>query len=244
MDEPVRYAVVGQVAHLTLNRPQTGNRIDAELARALAAACTRAEQDDQARIVVLLAAGNTFSLGSTDLYHVSPVASALALITKPTLCALNGDTLGQGLELALACDLRIATESVRLALDQLCAGAFPSDGGTQRLPRLIGRSRAMELLLTGRRLDATEAKRLGLVHEVVPSAAFAQRVDELADRLATMAPIAAAYVKEAANQGIELPLEAGLRLEADLAVLLHTSKDRAEGLAAFLNKRRPHFTGE
>ena len=242
------YQRQGHVARILLDRPEAGNEVDEALARDLRDACRRAFEDDEAYVVVLTGAGEAFSSGtpSPDTPEAMDrlrVTAAIAAIPKPTVAAINGDATGQGLELALACDLRIAADSAVLALDQVLDGAIPWDGGTQRLPRIVPKAVALELVLTGRRLNADEALSMGLVNDVAPTAELIARADGLAERLAASAPIAAAYAKEALLKGIDLPLEQGLRLEADLAILLHTSHDRAEGLRAFLEKRSPEFAG-
>jgi enoyl-CoA hydratase/carnithine racemase len=231
-----------------LNRPQAGNAVDGEMARALRDSCHQAIEDDEAFVVVLTGAGKAFSTGTQspgtpEAMNGLRVTDAIAAIPKPTIAAINGDATGHGLELTLACDLRIAADSAKLAMDQVLEGSIPWDGGTQRLPRIVPRAIALEMILTGRQLDADEALSVGLVNELAPSAELSARANALAERLAASAPIAAAYVKEALNKGMDMPLEQGLRLEADLAILLHTTQDRAEGLRAFLEKRSPEFVG-
>ena len=158
--------------------------------------------------------------------------------------SVESAALGQGLELALACDLRLAVQGAMLSLDQVSRGELPWDGGTQRLPRLLPPGVALDMVLTGRRMSAEEALAFGLVSAVVPTEALGQRAAELAEKIAAMAPIASVYAKEAVLKGLDAPLDQGVRLEADLAILLHTSRDRAEGIGAFLQKRKPRFTGE
>jgi enoyl-CoA hydratase len=162
---------------------------------------------------------------------------------QPIIAAIRGYALGGGLELALACDLRIASEDAQLGLTEINLAIIPGGGGTQRLPRLVGRGRALEMILTGTRIDAREALRIGLVERVVPSADVLTAAQELARTLAQKAPVALRYAKEAVVKGLELPLADGLRLENDLATLLRTTEDRIEGAKAFLEKRRPRFTG-
>lgn len=174
--------------------------------------------------------------------HYAP-AYAISRIEKPVIAAINGDALGQGLELALACDLRLAADGARLAITQVTQGLLPWDGGTQRLARLVGRGKALEMLLTGEAVEAREAQRLGLVNQVMPREGLASKTQELASRLAAHAPIAARYAKEAILKGMDMTLEQGLRLEADLSIILQTTEDRAEGLAAFLERRPPRFKG-
>jgi enoyl-CoA hydratase/carnithine racemase len=170
-------------------------------------------------------------------------AQAVASVDRPVIAAINGEAIGPGLELALSCDLRIASDEARFGLPQLSQGFIPWDGGSQRLPRIVGRARALELLLTSRTIDAVEALRIGLVNKVVPAKALLPESQALARQLAAKGPIALRYAKEAVNKGLDLTLEQGLRLEADLYFLLHTTADRIEGVRAFLEKRPPRFRG-
>ena len=226
----------GPVAVVTLNQPGRPSGSDAhaaELARALANACERLADQD-ARAVVLTGTGHRFATGA-----VGGAAAAVASLRMPTIAWINGDCLDGGLELALACDIRVAAPGARLGLRSVPEGRLPADGGTQRLLRLVGRGDALRLLLTGDVIDAAEALRIGLVQSVGgPEAA-----DELADRVAAAAPIAAAYVKEAVLRGADLALEQGLRLEADLSILLHSTADRARGLASFADGKRAEYEG-
>jgi enoyl-CoA hydratase/carnithine racemase len=179
-------------------------------------------------------------LPETDLLSVVTPVASLAI---PVIAAINGDALGQGLELALACDIRIAVGSARFGFPQIASGSMPRDGGTQRLPRLIGRGKAMEMLLTGQSVDAAEAYRIGLVSKVVRQEELMPAAMDIAQSLASRAPLAVRYGKEAVLKGMDLTLEQGLRLEADLYFLLQTTRDRAEGIKAFLEKRSPKFKG-
>ena len=250
----ILYERRGRIVHIVLNRPHASNAIDESLALELREAGRRVVEDDEAYVAVITGAGDTFSSGAEPLATDSGqgslelarrrVADGIAAIPQPTIAAINGDALGQGLELALACDVRIAAQGARFALDQVSHGLIPWDGGTQRLPRVVPRGIALEMILTGRKIEAQEALRLGLVNAVVPTEELAQKAQELAEALAQAAPIAGRYAKEAVHLGMDLSLGQGLRLEADLAVLLHTSRDRAEGIAAFLEKRKPEFTGQ
>ncbi len=242
----------GKVRRITLDRPDSGNRVTEPLALAFIDAISGAIEDDEVSVVVVAGSGGVFSLGAeATLAEIGPesaarrgVAAAVGQVAKPVIAAVTGDAVGQGLELALACDLRVMSEDARLALDQIAHGELPWDGGTQRLPRLVPRSVAAEMLLLGRALSAEEALKFGLVSQVVPARDVEARAMELAERLANAAPIANAYAKEAILAGMDLPLDQALRLEADLAVLLHASRDRDEGIRAFLEKRPPAFTGE
>jgi enoyl-CoA hydratase/carnithine racemase len=171
------------------------------------------------------------------------VASSIAALEIPVIVAVNGDALDHGLELALAGDLRLTSAGARFGLTGLARGSFPWDGGTQRLPRLVGPAWAKDMIFTGRIIDAAEALRLGLVNQVVEADRLPQAAHELAERILAGGPIATRYAKEGIQTGMELSLAQGLRLEADLNILLQSTADRAEGIKSFLARRAPRFTG-
>lgn len=172
------------------------------------------------------------------------LAEPIGKLDKPVIAAINGDAIGQGLELALACDIRIASETSRFGLPQIKAGHIPWDGGTQWLSRLVGKGKALEMILTGEIIDAQEALRIGLVHKVVPNEDLTEVTMKMAQEMASKGPIALRYTKEAIYKGMDMTLEQGLRLEADLYLLIHTSKDRSEGIQAFREKKKPKFEGK
>jgi enoyl-CoA hydratase len=205
------------------------------------------ELDDRIVVVVLTAAGSSFCVGVDDSgaweRRVDWV-DAVARLTRPVIAAIQGDAVGEGLELALACDLRIASDRARFAMPQLAGGRLPVHGGTQRLPRIVGRTRALDLLLTGRTIDANEAEAIGLVARVVPHAELERRLNACVDELRAKGPIALRYAKEAVLKGSDLTTEQGIRLEEDLYALLQTTHDRQEGINAFLQKRKPTFHGK
>jgi enoyl-CoA hydratase/carnithine racemase len=161
-----------------------------------------------------------------------------------TIAAIDGVAMGEGLELALACDVRIASDRASFCLPHTAHGLIPSGGGTQRLPRLVGKGKALEMILTAEPIDAEEALNIGLVSKVVSPAKLFSIVEEWADRITKQAPIALRYAKEAVNKGMDISLEQGLRLEADLYFLIQTTEDRMEGIRAFKEKRPPRFKGE
>lgn len=234
------------VAHITLNRPRQGNRIDELSARALCDAAEQIELDDQVRVVVVNGAGSVFCLGVEDPGSWEARydwVGAIGALSRPVIAVLNGDAVAEGCELALACDLRLAATRARLSVPQLSAGGFPRCGATQRLPRLVGRMRAIELLLSGRPVSAREAERIGLVSRVVPAGRVAALTRSLTADLCARGPIAMRLAKEAVTKGLDLTLEQGVRLEQDLYVLLQTTADRREGVAAFLAGRQPKFRG-
>ncbi len=168
---------------------------------------------------------------------------ALAAIPQPTIAAVRGPAHSAGLELALACDMRVAAASVTFAAPETGVGLMPLGGATQRLPRAVGRSQALRLLLAGSEIDAAEAKRIGLLVDVVPEGEEADAAVQLARTIASRAPIATRLAKEAVWRGLEQPLQQGLRTELDLTVILQTTADRSEGVRAFVEGRPPRFIG-
>ena len=240
-----------KIAVVTLDRPEAGNRVDENMAAGLAEACAAAERDDAVRVIVLTGAGDCFCVGSEPDSPATPAAfnrlrssGSVASVSKPVIAAVNGDTIDQGLELALASDLRVASSGARFGLTHITRGLVPWDGGTQRLPRLIGLGRATELVLTGRLVDAGEAHRIGLVNETVSPDEVVSRSLALASILAAHGPAAQRFTKEAVLQGQDLKLDQGLRLEADLSFLLHGTADREEGIASFRERRPPEYWDE
>ncbi len=255
------YRAEDHVAGITLNRPEVDNTINQPLAQELEDVCARINQDDDIYVAVITGAGDKTFCGGSEMerwlqsgrtvtesdasaWAKMGVAAAVAGIDRPVIAAVNGDALGQGLELALSCDIRLASESAQFGFPQVALGLIPTDGGTQRLPRLIGRGKALELIFTAETISADAALEIGLVSKVVPDQDLAAEAEALAKTIASKAPIALRYVKEAVNKGLDLTLEQGLCLEADLYLLLHTTADRTEGIKAFLEKRPPRFKGQ
>ena len=238
------------VAVLTLNRPEAGNRVNLEMAAELREACSALAADDGLRVVILSGMGPVFSTGRevlTDSAAIGRMRAAreIGALPVPVLAAINGDASDHGLELALAADLRLAGPDARFWFSAPAEGTFPSDGGTQRLPRLVGPAWANDMLLTGRKLEASEALAIGLVNRVAQSTGTVlQQARELADTIAKGSPLGARYAKEAIMSGAGMALPHALSLEADLNVLLQSTRDRAEGIASFLERREPEFVGE
>ncbi len=241
-DNPIKLERTRTVATITLDRPDNGNRIDAEMAGALVDACRLVAEDDGLRLVVLTANGDAFSVDDRNETAGNPAAAVAGLLV-PVLVVLSGDAIGLGLELALAGDLRICVPSARFGFQGLAQGVLPQDGGTQRLPRLVGPAWAQDMLLTGRMVDAKEALAIGLVNRVAEPGQLGALVAEVTAQITAGGPIGARYAKEAAGKGMDLSLEQGLGLEADLNVILQSTSDRAQGLKSFLEKRGPEFTG-
>ncbi len=241
---------------ITNNRPELKNVINSSMVAQFADLRNTISTDRDIRAIIVTGAGEeAFSLGTDweefrtfkkepKLIGQFSIASTVSQFGPPTIAAINGNAFGQGLELALACDLRICADHVCLAMDQIVHGEMPWDGGTQRLSRLVGKGKAMEMILTGGSVDGQEAYRIGLVNQVVPREKLAAAAMDMAQEIASKAPIALKYAKEAVNKGMDVTLDQGLRLEADLYFLLQSTRDRVEGIRAFQEKRTPGFEGK
>ena len=257
--EPILYNKKGHVGYITLNRPEANNAITLDMAVALQAATRTVNQDPDIRVVVIAGAGDeAFSSGEDwaqlsasasldsmkDLALRYSVAETVSAIECPVITAISGAASGAGLALALASDLRIASSQASFSAGASSHDVPVANGLTQLLPRIVGRGKAMEMLLTTEPIDAAEALRIGLVHRVVPHQDVTSEASKMADDMASKAPIALRYAKEAVNKGMDLTLEQALRLECDLYMVLHTTHDRTEGIKAFRDKKKPTFKGE
>jgi enoyl-CoA hydratase len=240
----------GAVAELRLGRPERGSPIDLALLDELDALTADLDADPGVRALLITSAREIFSHG-WDMAEPPATATTsgrlafrcLEEMGIPAVACIEGDAVGAGLELALACDVRIAGEGATFAVPDVAMGTMPTAGATQRLPRLVGRAKAAEMLLLGARLDASDALACGLVNRVVPPGATVAAAEEFAARVAARGPLAVRYAKEAMLRGLDMPLEQALRYETDLTVILQTTEDRAEGVRAFLEKRPPEFGG-
>lgn len=256
---PVTIEVSDFIATVTLNRPEAMNAIDPESAAQLHEAWSEISARKDVRVGIVTGAGERAFCTGADLKKTMPpaesfaelhfgprtgVASVATLQTpKPMIAAINGFALGGGLELAMLCDIRIAASSAMFGLPEVSIGSIPAGGGTQRIVRAIGQSDAMLMLLSGERIDAQEALRIGLVSRVVAPQDLAALARSIASRIAANAPLAVAAVKKLAQVGAELPLPAGLELEQQTFGILRNSEDRIEGRRAFSEKRKPSFQG-
>jgi enoyl-CoA hydratase/carnithine racemase len=245
----------GQVALLRLNRPEARNALSPELMEEIAGELERLDPDPEVRCIVIAGSDEVFAAGADiramsersfaeALHHpASGFWKRLAAVKTPLIAAVSGWALGGGCELALACDLIVASESAEFGQPEITLGIIPGGGGTQRLARVIGKQRAMELVLTGRRITAQEAQMLGLVNAVAPKREWLEQAMELAQTVARRPPIAARLVKQAVLAAEESGLSAGLEAERRLYELTMATEDRVEGMQAFLEKRRPDFKG-
>lgn len=251
--------VQDHVATLTLNRPEAMNSIDPEMREQLHAAWKRIKEDDDIRVVILTGAGEKAFCTGSDLKKTMPPKESFAELTfgraysdhllagldtdKPLICAVNGYAMGGGMELALACDIRVASDNAVFALSEVRIGSIPGAGGTQRLPRAIGSSNAMLMLLTGDRVDAAEALRIGLVSKVVSREELLPAAQEIARRIAQNAPLSVRSIKRLVVSGADMPLPAALDNERYVFGLLRDTEDRIEGRRAFQEKRSPVYQG-
>ena len=247
------------VATITINRPKVLNALNTQTLDELRRALLALRRDDSVRAVIVTGAGEKSFIAGADINELSVqtptggrehamrgqhVLDLLENLGKPVIAAINGFALGGGCELAMACTIRIASETARLGQPEINLGIIPGYAGTQRLSRLIGRGRALEMLLTGEHVTAQEAHRLGLVNRVVPAADLIAEARKLATMLAAKAPVAARYIIDAVNKGLEMPFAEAQAFEATLFGLVSTTEDMREGTTAFLEKRKPEFKGK
>jgi enoyl-CoA hydratase len=261
MSETARAVLIekqGAVGIVTINRPDKRNALDAATHAALLEAMDALRDDAAVRVVVLTGAGRAFVSGVdvNDFVGKTPVdmlrrmlqqpsvIEAADAFPKPIIAMINGWCLGSGNELAMACDIRIASEDAKFGQPEVSLGMIPGGGATQRLSRLVGLGNALTMMYTGQILDSSEALRIGLVDQVVPARQLKARTMTLAQTIATKSPIALSMIKEAARASVRAPLDDGIRHEQSLASVVFASKDLQEGLRAFLEKRQPKFTGE
>ena len=256
-EEVVLKRIDGHVATLTINRPDKLNALNIETRGRMVQELDELAKNDDVRVVVITGAGDKAFVAGADIsefegrspvdqYRVmtdSSVFLAVDRFPKPTIAAINGFCLGGGCELAMACDIRIASEKAKLGQPEINLGLLPGGGGTQRLPRLVGMGAALKLLYTGDFIRADEALRIGLVDEVVPAGDVAARAKELAEAIAAKSPVALRLIKQAVRTSMRTPLDEGLRQEVSLFALAFASEDMKEGVDAFLNKRKPTFIG-
>ena len=256
--ENVLYEKKGPIAYVTLNRPKVLNALNQRTWQDLRAAFEDARDDADVRGVILTGAGDKAFIAGADISELAQVTAiqaersstygqeVLNLIEnlgKPVIAAVNGFALGGGCETAMACTIRIAIENAKFGQPEVKLGVIPGGGGTQRLPRLVGKGRALQLILSGEMIGAQEAYRIGLVNEVVPAAELITRAEGILKQIFSNAPLAVKYSLEAVNKGLETSQAEGLSLEASYFGLCAGTEDKTEGTQAFLQKRAAQFHG-
>ncbi|WP_078429031.1 enoyl-CoA hydratase [Alkalihalobacterium alkalinitrilicum] len=247
------------VAHITLDRPEAANALSLQMLYELHEAIQEVKFNPEVRCVVIKASGEKVFCAGADLKEragMEPVQvkrtvsliqgniNDIEALPQPVICALNGSAFGGGLELALACDIRIAADHIKVGLTETSLAIIPGAGGTQRLPRLIGKGKAKELIYTARRVDAYEAEKIGLVEYVVSLENLDEKVNEITTLIAKNGPVALQQAKYAIDKGLEVDLQTGLAIERKAYEVTIPTKDRIEGLTAFKEKRTPKYTGE
>lgn len=257
MMETVQLKKEPPLGWIYLNRPDKLNAINEQLMKDLRQAVDELVADDQIRVIIITGQGKAFSAGA-DISQFKTLNGLTAWefakkgrelmdyienLPKPTIAMINGYALGGGLELAMACDIRIAAEEAQVGLPEITLGIYPGFGGTQRLIRLIGKGKAMEMMMTGDRIPAREAERLGLVNKVVPLTELEKETRNFAIKLAEKPPVALKLIKLLVNQGLDIPILAGLNMESLGWGVVFSTEDAKEGVNAFFEKRKPNFKG-
>jgi len=246
------------IGYLTLNRPEVRNAFNQEMIDELRNALRIVDRDQEIRVLIITGAGKAFQAGAdiAELSVMTPmkilrwnegivrINAALEKLRQPVIAAINGAAMGGGLELAISCTLRVIAESAKMAIPEVKLGIIPGTGGTQRLPRLIGKGRAAELLLTGDIIEAQDAYNMGLVNRVAPDSKVLEAAEELARKIMANAPIAVEMAKDALEIGKDLPLEHAVQYSQKNCVTCFSTEDMKEGMAAFLEKREANFKGK
>lgn len=256
---PIDVTVENRVAVAVLNRPEAMNAFDPPMRDELYALWDRVQDDDEIGVLIITGAGEKAFCTGSDLKKTMPPKESYAELLvgrnnpgnmlhkfgtdKPVICAVNGYAVGGGMELALACDICIASDNAKLGLTEAKIGSIPGSGGVQRLPRTISKSDAMLMLLTGDTVDAQEALRLGIVSKVVPLPELMPTAQDIAQRIARNAPLAVRALKKLVNQGLDMPLAHALEMDKYMFGLLRDTEDRIEGRKAFQEKRKPQYKG-
>ncbi|MFQ5881560.1 MAG: enoyl-CoA hydratase-related protein [Candidatus Methylomirabilales bacterium] len=257
--QTLEYQAADGIALITLNRPRALNALSRAMIQELGQVLDQAEEDQAVRVLILTGAGEkAFAAGAdlTELQHMSPleafhfsqtiqaVSNRIERLKKPVIAAVNGYALGGGCELALACDIILASDRARFGQPEVNLGIIPGGGGTQRLARLVGKPRAKELIYTGEMIDAQEAYQLGLANKVFPAAELIVEARNFAKKVIGKAPVALELAKRVIEEGYDIDLFTALALETKAFALCFATEDRTEGILAFLEKRQPHFTGK
>jgi len=256
--ENVLYEKKGPIAYVTINRPKVLNALSKATMVELNTAFVEARDDSAVRGVILTGAGDKAFAAGADVSEVvtdtalqaeestrfgQAVTLLIENLGKPVIAAVNGFALGGGCELAMACTIRVAAESAKFGQPEVKLGIMPGFGGSQRLPRLVGKGRALQIILSGKPIDAQEAYRIGLVNEIVPNTNLIARAEAILNEINANAPVGVRFSIDAVNKGMDTGIEEGLRIEASLFAICAATEDKKEGTSAFLAKRAPQFNG-
>ncbi len=245
----------GPLAVLTVNRPKALNALNDDTLKELGQAIDLVEADEEVKVLIITGAGNAFVAGADIVAMLAKnpvegkvftalgqgVFNKLEKMLKPVIAAVNGFALGGGCELAMACDIRIASEKAKFGQPEVGLGIIPGFAGTQRMPRLIGAGMAKELIYSGNMIDANKALQIGLVNSVVPADQLMDEVKKLALKIASNAPLAVRFAKQAINEGLQVDIDRGQLIEQDLLAVSFSTEDKKEGMTAFVEKRKPTF---
>ena len=257
--ENIRFDKKDQIAYVTIDRPKVLNALNMATMGELRSLFADLKQDREVRVVILTGAGEKSFVAGADISELQrnnpveakeythrgqAVLDQIENLGKPVIACINGFALGGGCEIAMACTIRLASENAKLGQPEVKLGIIPGYGGTQRLPRLVGKGIALQLLLTGEMIGAEQAQRIGLVNEVVPVGQLISRAEAIAQMIIKNAPLAIQYCLEAVNHGMEMTQQEGLYLEATLFAVCCATEDKIEGTSAFLEKRAAHFLGK
>ena len=257
--ENIRFEKKNQIAYVTIDRPKVLNALNMATMGELRSVFTDLKQDREVRVVILTGAGEKSFVAGADIAELQrnntveakeythrgqAVLDLIENLGKPVIACINGFALGGGCEIAMACTMRLASENAKLGQPEVKLGIIPGYGGTQRLPRLVGKGIATQLLLTGEMISSQEAHRIGLVNEVIPAGQLITRAEAIAQAIIKNAPLAIQYCLEAVNRGMEMTQQEGLYLEATLFAVSCATEDKKEGTTAFLEKRAANFAGK
>jgi enoyl-CoA hydratase len=257
--ENIRLEKKNKIAYVTIDRPKVLNALNMATMQELHQVFSELKDDRETRVVILTGGGEKAFVAGADINELAKndpvqakaythkgqaVLDLMENLGKPVIACINGFALGGGCEIAMACTMRLASETAKLGQPEVKLGIIPGYGGTQRLPRLVGTGLAMQMVLTGEMISAQEAHRIGLVNEVLPADRLIARAEEIAGKIIGMAPLAIQYCMEAVNQGMNMTLQEGLFLEATLFGICCATEDKKEGTTAFLEKRPANFQGK
>lgn len=257
MSDKVLVQIQNGIGRVTVNRPEVRNACDQETWRMLQESFKKLDEDPNVKVIMLTGAGEKAFIAGADLNALkvrsvletldsqnSAAARIIEKVNKPTIAVINGYALGGGCEIALACDIRIASENAKFGQTEINVGIIPGAGGTQRLRNIVGQGRAMEMILTGDVISSEEAYRIGLVNKVVPQADLYEEAEKIALKIASKSQIAVKLAKKSVRDGAALPIDTGLLIEVLAQSVLFSTEDHLEGINAFLEKRKPEYQGK